>query len=77
MTKSELVKIGVPPALAEGMKRLRRIRQILEQHDLAVARLNATTDERIRAAVTETEESPAEATLPLEATLADQSAPSH
>lgn len=50
MTKSALVKIGVPAVQAEGMRRLRRIRQILEQHDAAAARLEAATNERIREA---------------------------
>ncbi len=48
MTKSALVKIGVPSEQAEGMRRLRTIRAILEQHDAAVARLDAATQERIR-----------------------------
>jgi hypothetical protein len=50
MTKSPLVKIGVPPEQAQGIRGLRRIRQILEQHDAAVARLTAATNERIREA---------------------------
>ena len=53
MTKSALVKIGVPANQAEGMRRLRRIRQILEQHDAAAARLEAATNERIREAAAE------------------------
>jgi hypothetical protein len=48
MTKSALVKIGVPSQQAQGMRRLRRIRQILEQHDAAQARLDAATMDRIR-----------------------------
>jgi hypothetical protein len=57
MTKSDLVKIGVPSALAESFRHLRHIRRILEQHDAAVARLNAATNERIReAAIAMTEE---------------------
>jgi len=66
MTKSALVKIGVPSEQAESMKQMRRVRQILEQHDAAVARLIAATNERIREAVTDMteakEESPIEAT---------------
>jgi hypothetical protein len=51
MTKSALVKIGVPSGQAESMRQLRRVRQILEQHDAAIARLDAATQERIREAV--------------------------
>lgn len=63
MTKSALVKIGVPPEQAESMKQMRRVRQILDQHDAAVARLTAATNERIREVImemTSPEESPAE-----------------
>ena len=66
MTKSALVKIGVPSEQAEGIRGLRRIRQILEQHDAAIARLTAATNDRIREAAASTqaddieEESPAE-----------------
>jgi hypothetical protein len=49
--KSDLVKIGVPSEQAQSMRRMRRIRQILEQHDAAVARLDAATNERIKEAV--------------------------
>jgi hypothetical protein len=49
MTK--LVKIGVPSEQAQSMKKMRRIRQILEQHDAAAARLDAATNERIKEAV--------------------------
>lgn len=55
MSKSELVKIGVPPAQAEGMRRLRQVRQILDQRDAAVARLDATTQDRIRELLTATD----------------------
>jgi hypothetical protein len=48
MSKSALVKIGLPSEQAESMKRMRRIRQIMEQHDAAVARLDAATNERIK-----------------------------
>jgi hypothetical protein len=51
MTKSSLVKIGVPAEQAHGMRRLRRIRQIIDQRDAAVARLDAATNERIREAM--------------------------
>lgn len=51
MTKSALVKVGLPSEQAESIKGLRHIRQILEQHDVALARLTATTNERIREAV--------------------------
>ena len=51
MSKSALVKIGVPPEQAHNMRLLRRMRQILDQRDAAVARLDATTQERIREAV--------------------------
>jgi hypothetical protein len=53
MTKSGLVKIGVPALQAEGMRGLRKVRQILEQHDAAIARLVAATNDRIRATVAE------------------------
>jgi len=70
MSKSLLVKIGVPSGQAESMRQLRRVRQILEQHDAAIARLDAATQERIREAVstvsTESEES--ETTEPATAT---------
>lgn len=45
---SELVKIGLPKKQAEGERRVRRMRQILEQHDAAIARVNAATNERMR-----------------------------
>jgi hypothetical protein len=48
VSKSALVKIGVPSEQAESMKRMRRIRQIMEQHDAAIARLDAATNERIK-----------------------------
>lgn len=48
MTKSALVKIGVPSVQAESLKRYRQVRQILDQRDAAVARLDAATDARIR-----------------------------
>jgi hypothetical protein len=51
MMKSALVKIGVPSEQAQSMRRMRRIRQILEQHDATVARLDAATNERIKAVV--------------------------
>lgn len=53
MTKSALVKIGVPSAQAESMKWSRRVRQIIEQEDAAIARIHAATAERIRALVNE------------------------
>ena len=45
---NELVKIGLPRKQAEGERRVRRMRQILEQHDAAIARVNAATNERMR-----------------------------
>ena len=51
MTKTALVKIGVPSEQAQQIKGLRRIRQILEQHDAAGSRRSAATNERIREAV--------------------------
>jgi len=48
VSKSALVKIGVPSAQAESMKRMRRIHQVLEQHAAAAARLDAATTERIK-----------------------------
>jgi hypothetical protein len=63
MTKSALVKIGVPSGQAASMRQLRRVRQILEQHDAAIARLDAATQERIREVVnagTDTDDSSAE-----------------
>jgi hypothetical protein len=59
MTKSALVKIGVPAEQAEGMRRVRSIRSILDQHDAAAARLWAATQERLRELVAG-EERPAE-----------------
>lgn len=50
MKSGALVKIGIPAAQAAGMKRLRQVRAILEQHDAAVARLDAATNQRIREA---------------------------
>lgn len=46
--KTDLVKIGVPSALAQSMKRLRTIRQVLDQTDAAVNRLQAAANQRIR-----------------------------
>jgi hypothetical protein len=51
MSKTDLVKIGVPSEQAQSMRLMRRIRQILDQHDAAVARLSSTTNERIREAM--------------------------
>lgn len=65
MTKSALVKVGIPPEQAHSMRRLRRVRQILEQHDAAVARLDAATNERIKeamAALDEVTDEPMQAT---------------
>jgi hypothetical protein len=64
MTKTALVKIGIPSSQAESVRQLRRVRQIIEQHDAAIARLDAATQERIREAVTgaDVEESDAEST---------------
>jgi cysteinyl-tRNA synthetase len=50
MTK--LVKIGVPAEQAQSMKRLRNVRAILDQRDAAVARIDATTADKIREALT-------------------------
>lgn len=64
MTKSALVKIGVPSEQAHSEKRLRRVRQLLEQRDAARARLDAATEQNIREALAgdDEESSPAEAT---------------
>jgi hypothetical protein len=65
MSKSDLVKIGIPAQQAESMRLMRRIRQILDHHDAAVARLTLTTNERIREAMsgeTHEAEEPATAT---------------
>jgi hypothetical protein len=48
VSKSALVKIGVPPEQAESMKLQRHIRQLLEHQDASIARLRAATNERIR-----------------------------
>jgi hypothetical protein len=53
MSRSSLVKVGLPPQQAESMKKLRRIHQILEQHQAAVSRLDAATNERIKEVVNE------------------------
>lgn len=68
MTKSGLVKIGVPSEQASGIRGLRRIRQILEQHDAAMARLIAVTNERIREAAKADEAEAPEAEEPVTAT---------
>jgi hypothetical protein len=67
VSKSALVKIGVPPEQAESMKLQRHIRQLLEQQDASIARLRAATNERIRELVnapqsTAADEEPATAT---------------
>jgi hypothetical protein len=73
MTQSALVKIGVPSEQAESMKKLRRVREILDQRDAAVARLNAVTEDRIRELVTDMtdakDESPVEVTGASDAAL--------
>jgi len=48
VSKSALVKIGVPSEQAESMKKMRRVRQVLEQHEAAAARLAAATNERLK-----------------------------
>jgi hypothetical protein len=48
MSRSALVKIGVPPEQAESMRVQRQIRQVLEHQDATIARLRAATNERIR-----------------------------
>ena len=69
MTKTALVKIGVPSEQAESMRRLRTVRQILDQRDAAVARLDSTTAERIREVLgAENNEAPEEAAEPIQAT---------
>lgn len=65
MTKSALVKIGVPSSQAQSMKKSRRARQIFEQEDAAIARIHAATLDRLRELVnepdaSEDEETPAE-----------------
>jgi hypothetical protein len=66
MTKSALVKIGVTSERAQGMRFTRSVRQLLDQHEAAMARLDAAFRERLREVVApnvdETEEpSPAAA----------------
>lgn len=63
MTKAALVKIGVPSEQAESMRRLRRARQILDQHDAAIARLDAATAERIREALNAADEAETDETI--------------
>ncbi len=46
-----LARISVSPQQAESVKLSRRIRQILDQEDAAIARIAAATKERIRQAV--------------------------
>jgi hypothetical protein len=48
MTKSALVKIGVPAQQASNMRVLRQVRQALDQGDAAIARVQASVQERIR-----------------------------
>jgi hypothetical protein len=49
MTQSSLVKIGVPASQAESVRLIRRVRQVMEQHDAAVARLGAELRARLKA----------------------------
>jgi len=48
VSKSELVKVGVSSARAEGVRFARDVRAMLEQHEAHVARLDAALRERIR-----------------------------
>lgn len=45
---TKLVKIGVSPQRADSERRLRRVRQLLDQRDAARARLDAATEQQIR-----------------------------
>ena len=56
MSKSALVKIGLPSEQAQSVKRLRHVRQLLDQRDAAVARIDATTADKIREALTAAED---------------------
>lgn len=67
MTKSALVKIGLPSEQAQSVKRLRHVRQILDQRDAAVARIDANTADKIREALT-ADVSETEDSLPVAAT---------
>jgi len=55
MTKTALVKIGVPSAQAESLRRLRTVRQVLDQHEAAMRRLEAATLERLKEITTTTD----------------------
>lgn len=48
MSKSALVKIGVSPTQAIGIRKLRQIQQAIDQGNAAHARIDAATMERIR-----------------------------
>lgn len=48
MSKSELVKIGVSSARAEGVRFARDVRAMIDQHEAHIARLDAALQERIR-----------------------------
>jgi hypothetical protein len=47
MSKSALVKIGVPAEQAAGTRLVRTVRQLIDQRDAAVARLDATLRQRL------------------------------
>jgi len=53
MSKSALVKIGLPSEQAEGQRLVRRVRQLVDQQDAAFARLAADFKARMRAIVEE------------------------
>jgi len=48
MTNSGLVKIGVSPERAEGVRFRRSLQQMIDQHEAQIARLEAAFRQRIR-----------------------------
>jgi hypothetical protein len=55
MSQSALVKVGLPSHLAEGARGVRRMRQILDQRDAAMARIETECRQRMKALLEETE----------------------
>lgn len=55
MSQTALVKVGLPSHLAEGARGVRRMRQILDQRDAAMARIETECRQRMKALLDETE----------------------
>jgi hypothetical protein len=75
MSKSALVKLGMPAPQAQAMKRARQIRQVVDQFDAMIVRAEVAMAQRIREILNGTDEA-TEATEAKQATEATEGQPS-